>query len=103
MNDIERSATLVPAVGAQVERGVRPSGGSPKGKPPADALQHLREVVRQYKQMHFWRLRYQCEDPEPGAERKEALHRTALALAMAEAEKFLSADPGPNVLLNGAP
>lgn len=46
--------------------------------------------------MHSWRLRHECEDPEPGAERKETLHRMALALAMAEAEKFLAGDTGPN-------
>lgn len=53
------------------------------------AEQHLRAVTHHYRQMHNWRLRYQCEAPEPRAERKEALHRTALALSMSEAEKFL--------------
>lgn len=56
----------------------------------AAACERLREVVRQYREMHNWRMRHECEDPEPGADRKEALHRAALALAMADAEKFLA-------------
>lgn len=60
-----------------------------------DALAHLRNVTRQYRQMHDWRLRHECEDPEPGAEQKETVHRMALAIAMAKAEEFLAADNGP--------
>lgn len=72
--------------------------GSPPKAPALaqEPLDVLREVVSQYKQMNEWRMRHQCENPEPGAEQAESLHRTSLALAMAQAEKFIGAHPAPS-------
>lgn len=73
---------------------LRVASGLP-ARAPGDALGHLRMVEYHYRNMHEWRKRHECEDPDPTAEQKETVHRIALATAMVKATEYIASVCAP--------
>lgn len=76
---------------------LRAAAGLPAQAPTVNALGHLRMVEHHYRNMHRWRLLHECEDPDPTAEKKETVHRIALALDMAKVSEYLASVCAPAV------